>query len=73
MKLADICEINPKAETLDDNTLVSFVAMSDISEDGKIDVGMHRTYGEVKRGFTNFKEGDVLFKVLPLSRTILIL
>ena len=66
MKLADICEINPRAELLDDNTLVSFVAMPDVSEDGKINVDTHRAYGEVKKGFTNFKEGDVLFaKITP--------
>ena len=66
MKLADICEINPRAELLDDNTLVSFVAMPNVSEDGKINVDTHRTYGEVKKGFTNFKEGDVLFaKITP--------
>ena len=66
MKLADICEINPTAEVLDDNALVSFVAMPDVSEDGRINVGTHRTYGEVKKGYTNFKEGDVLFaKITP--------
>lgn len=66
MKLADICEINPKTEVLDDNTLVSFVAMPDVSEDGRINVGTYRTCGEVKKGFTNFKEGDVLFaKITP--------
>ena len=66
MKLADICEINPRAEVLDDNTLVSFVAMPDVSEDGKINVDTYRAYGEVKKGFTNFKEGDVLFaKITP--------
>ena len=66
MKLADICEINPRAELLDDNTLVSFVAMPNVSEDGKINVDTHRTYGEVKKGFTYFKEGDVLFaKITP--------
>ena len=66
MKLTDICEINPKTEALDDNTLVSFVAMPDVSEDGRINVGIHRTYSEVKKGFTSFKEGDVLFaKITP--------
>ena len=40
--------------------------MPDVSEDGKINVDTHRTYGEVKKGFTNFKEGDVLFaKITP--------
>ena len=51
---------------LDDNTLVSFVSMPDVSEDGKINVDTYRAYGEVKKGFTNFKEGDVLFaKITP--------
>ena len=62
----DICEINPKAVTLEDNTLVSFVAMPDVSENGKIKVDTFRPYGEVKKGFTCFKEGDVLFaKITP--------
>lgn len=66
MKLVDICEINPKAVTLEDNTLVSFVAMPDVSENGKIKVDTFRPYGEVKKGFTCFKEGDVLFaKITP--------
>ena len=66
MQLADICEINPKAEVLDDNTLVSFVAMPGVSEEGRIKVDTLRTYCEVKKGFTSFKEGDVLFaKITP--------
>ena len=66
MRLIDICEINPKTETLDDDTLVSFVAMPDVSEDGKIAVNTIRSYSEVKRGYTCFKEGDVLFaKITP--------
>ena len=66
MRLSDICEINPKAEVLDDNTLISFVAMSDVSEDGKIKADTLRPYSEVKKGFTCFKEGDVLFaKITP--------
>ena len=66
MRLAEICEINPKGEPLDDASLVSFVGMSDVSEDGKIEVGNIRPCGEVKKGFTAFKEDDVLFaKITP--------
>jgi len=66
MKLTDVCELNPKTEVIDDNTLVSFVAMPDVSEDGKIRVDTLRTYGEVKKGYTGFKEGDILFaKITP--------
>lgn len=66
MKLADICKINPRAELLDDVTPVSFVGMSDVSEDGKLDAGNIRRCGELKNGFTSFKEGDVLFaKITP--------
>lgn len=66
MRLIDVCDINPKAEGIDDNTEVSFVAMPDVSEDGKINAGIIRSYYEVKKGFTCFREGDVLFaKITP--------
>ena len=66
MRLTDICEINPKADSVSDNTHVSFVAMPDVSENGKISTTIARPYGEVKKGFTFFKEGDVLFaKITP--------
>ena len=66
MRLSDICEINPKADLVKDNTLVSFVAMPDVSENGQINTTIARSYGEVKKGFTFFKEGDVLFaKITP--------
>ena len=68
MRLSEICEINPKAQVMNDATSVSFVAMPDVSEDGKINVGAIRTYGEVRKGFTSFIEGDVLFaKITPCS------
>ena len=52
MRLSDICEINPKADSVSDNTNVSFIAMPDVSEDGKINTTIVRPYGEVKKGFT---------------------
>lgn len=64
----DICEINPRARLnmLDEET-VSFVPMADVDEKvGRIVGKQTRTYGEVKKGFTPFKEGDVLFaKITP--------
>ena len=66
MRLIDICDINPKTQAIDDSSEVSFVAMPDVSEDGKINTGIIRRYCEVKKGFTCFREGDVLFaKITP--------
>jgi type I restriction enzyme S subunit len=67
--LLEIANINPKfdREELSDNTEVSFVPMPAVSaETGVIDVSAKRPFGEVKKGFTPFKEGDVLFaKITP--------
>ncbi len=66
MRLSDICEINPKAQTLADDVMVSFVAMTDVSEDGGINTSIVRPFYEVKKGFTFFIEGDVLLaKITP--------
>ena len=66
MKLTDVCEINPRSQTISDDMLVSFVAMPDVSEDGKINTSVVRPYGEVKKGYTVFQEGDILFaKITP--------
>ncbi len=66
MRIIDVCDINPKTQAIDNSIEVSFVAMSDVSEDGKINTGIIRQYREVKKGFTCFREGDVLFaKITP--------
>ena len=66
MKLKDICEINPRMQKIDDSTEVSFVSMPSVSEDGKIDTTDIRRYSDVKKGYTSFKENDVLFaKITP--------
>ncbi|MGR0278823.1 restriction endonuclease subunit S [Marinomonas dokdonensis] len=64
---SDISAINPKAEKYDDKLPVSFVAMSNVSEDSHVlDASDIRVYSDVKKGFTAFKEGDVLFaKITP--------
>ena len=66
MRLQDICEINPRMPRIDDDTEVSFVPMTSVSEDGKIDTSDIRPYIDVKKGYTSFKEDDVLFaKITP--------
>jgi type I restriction enzyme S subunit len=70
-KLGDksIAEINPRHRNLDysDNTVVSFLPMADIDDEWGIITGNQtRPYGEVKRGYTAFKNEDVLFaKITP--------
>lgn len=64
-----VCDVNPrlnKAEISDD-LLVSFVPMPAVGAgDGSIDVSQERPASEVKKGFTSFKQGDVLFaKITP--------
>ena len=44
----------------------SFVAMSSVSEDGRIVASIERPYPEICKGFTYFAENDVLFaKITP--------
>lgn len=67
--LREAAEINPKVDRslLSDDMLVSFVPMASVgAADGQIDVSTTRTYAEVKKGYTAFRNGDVLFaKVTP--------
>jgi type I restriction enzyme S subunit len=67
--LSEAAEINPKVDRtlLEDHTLVSFVPMAAVgAADGQIDVSTTRPYAEVKKGYTAFRNGDVLFaKVTP--------
>lgn len=70
VKLGECCTINPKKVSdnrLSDNDLmVSFVSMSDVSENGHVVTCHHKPYKSVKSGFTYFAEDDVLFaKITP--------
>ena len=69
VELGNTCHINPKKgqdARLTKNMEVSFVPMSAVTEDGKIDVSAVKKYDEVKSGFTYFAENDVLFaKITP--------
>ena len=65
--LGECCELNPRrAQGIDDELEVSFLAMPSVSEDGHMDTKVIRPYSEVKKGFTYFAEKDVLFaKITP--------
>lgn len=68
--ISDVCTVNPKkADTKDlpDELEVSFFPMSALSEIyGEITDPQTRLLKEVRSGFTNFSEGDVVFaKITP--------
>jgi type I restriction enzyme S subunit len=63
-----IAEINPRIErkNIKKDMTVSFVTMADISKEGYIINKEDRKYSEVEKGFTPFKDGDILFaKITP--------
>lgn len=68
-KLGEICDINPRRPVLDREDIepTSFIPMESIDAvSGTIAVPRTRPYAEVKKGYTCFKEGDVLFaKITP--------
>ena len=67
-KLGECCEINPKRPILNigDDDMVSFVPMQSVSEEGFLCENIEKPYSKVKKGFTYFKDGDVLFaKITP--------
>ena len=67
--LLDVVELNPRMDeiTLSSNTMVSFVPMSKLEAvTGNIDASELRHLEKVRRGYTPFREGDVLFaKITP--------
>lgn len=66
--IKDIAEINPRhPKGLADSMPVSFVSMAALNEDSPTFARLEeRPYGEVRKGFTHFQEGDVLFaKITP--------
>jgi type I restriction enzyme S subunit len=69
VQLEEISQLNPKIDksSYSDDLMVSFVPMAAVAEEtGAIDVGDTRTLRQVKKGYTGFQEGDVLFaKITP--------
>jgi restriction endonuclease S subunit len=68
VELAELCEINPKkSEVKDKNFEVSFVPMSDVSEQNYyFEPKQTKKISEVYKGYTYFAENDVLLaKITP--------
>lgn len=69
VRLSEIAIINPTLDKseIEDDLLVSFVPMPSVeAETGKTDVSTLRKFAEVRKGYTGFLEGDVLFaKITP--------
>ncbi|MCC7004805.1 restriction endonuclease subunit S [Candidatus Nomurabacteria bacterium] len=69
VKLGVVTQLNPKLpfEEIDENIIVSFLPMRQVEElTGKFDLSMEKKYSEVKKGFTPFTNGDVIFaKITP--------
>jgi type I restriction enzyme, S subunit len=67
--LGEVCSINSRTEipNVPDDTLVSFVPMSAVEEEtGRLDPSDVRSVGSVRKGYTPFRENDVLFaKITP--------
>ncbi len=65
----DISEVNAKPDfsNVNDNIEVSFVPMAAVEEEtGKFSLKETRRFGEVKKGYTAFKDGDLIFaKITP--------
>ncbi|MDV0447525.1 Type-1 restriction enzyme EcoKI specificity protein [Methanosarcinaceae archaeon Ag5] len=68
--LGEVCTINPPKSDVSkcvDDLDVSFIPMPAVSEiSGKIETPQIKHLGDVKKGYTNFCEGDVIFaKITP--------
>ena len=67
-KLGEICEINPKTEIseISDMDNVSFIPMSCVEAEKNKFTTIDSQYKVVKKGYTKFKDNDVLFaKITP--------
>lgn len=69
VRISDVVGINPRPEidALEDDTLASFVPMKCVEEEsGRFTPLEDRKIKDVRKGYTPFRNGDVLFaKVTP--------
>ena len=69
VRLGEVCNINPRRTDISfsNNELTSFVPMEAVNaEKGIISDVRQRPFSEVKKGYTYFEDGDVLFaKITP--------
>jgi len=67
--IGDVAVLSPKLDTegVSHDERVHFIPMAAVSENfGGIDISQLRPFGEVRKGYTSFSEGDVLFaKITP--------
>lgn len=67
--IGEITEVNPKGPGKGELTLdteLDFLPMADLHEDGSVRIAERRRYKEVAKGYTAFKNGDVLLaKITP--------
>lgn len=66
-RLEEVAIINPtRGDKYEDSDEVTFLGMTDVSDEGKMVSPQVKTYGEVKSGFTRFSDNDVLVaKITP--------
>ena len=66
-RLEELATINPtRAAKLEDLEEVTFLGMTDVSDEGKMVSPHVKTYGDVKSGFTRFSDNDILVaKITP--------
>ena len=69
-KLGEVCQVNPrrpKEFRRDDGNPTTFIPMGAVNGiSGKVDEPQTRPYREVKKGYTFFADGDILFaKITP--------
>ena len=67
IELGTVCKLNPRVpKGIDENQVVSFLGMSNVSEGGIIASEETRIFSETRKGFTYFEKGDVLLaKITP--------
>ncbi|MFN5516370.1 MAG: N-6 DNA methylase [Cyanobacteriota bacterium] len=66
--LCELAKVNPPkiTEGLDDSTIISFIEMASVSDKGYLITVEEKSYKEVRTGYTNFVQGDVLLaKITP--------
>ncbi|MDR1890453.1 MAG: restriction endonuclease subunit S [Zoogloeaceae bacterium] len=68
-KLTEVAEVNPRRKTIEraDDRLTSFVPMEAVNDVlGEVTQTISRPFAKVKKGYTYFEDGDVVFaKITP--------
>jgi type I restriction enzyme, S subunit len=65
-RLGDLADVNPSSSRIAPEVLISFVAMEDVSEDGRLLRHHVRRRAELGSGYTAFRDNDLLVaKITP--------